>query len=169
MHGSSYSKMDLFKQKYLNKINNLKILDVGSMGEYNYKEIFNENNWEYTGLDIKEGPNVDFVVNDIYNWIEIKDNSYDVIISGQFFEILDYFWLTMVEIERVLKPGGYVCIIVPSDGPNHAQDLNSYKFYEDGLKALAKYVDLEIIESYVDNSPNAKPWFDACLIAKKIK
>jgi SAM-dependent methyltransferase len=167
MHDSSYLKMKDFKEKYLNKNDTLKILDVGSLGEYNYRNIFDEQKWDYIGLDIKEGPNVDLVVDDIYNWAEIKDNSYDVIVSGQFFELLEYFWLTMAEIERVLKPNGYVCIIVPSAGPNHALDRNGYKFYEDGVRALAKYVDLEIIQASVDNSADAKPWYDAYLIAKK--
>lgn len=167
MHDSSHLKMESFKEKFLDKDNELRILDVGSLGEYSYRDIFDESKWDYVGLDIKEGPNVDLIVDDIYNWTEIEDNSYDVIISGQFFELLEYFWLTMVEIERALKPNGYVCIIVPSAGPNHANDLNGYKFYEDGVRALAKYVDLEIIHSSVDNSISAKPWYDACLIAKK--
>ncbi len=169
MHDSSYLKMKSFKEKFLDKNMELKILDVGSLGEYNYRDIFDEQKWSYVGLDIKNGPNVDLIIDDIYNWAEIEDNSYDVIISGQFFELLEYFWLTMVEVERVLKPNGYVCIIVPSSGPNHCNDLNGYKFYEDGIRALAKYVNLDIVQSYVDNSINAKPWHDACLIAKKSK
>lgn len=171
MHKNSHSKMEWFKNTYLNKNDKLKILDVGSfdkIGNYNYRNIFNEENWSYTGLDIKKGPNVDLIVIDIYNWFEIKDNTYDVIISGQFFEHLEYFWLTMNEIERVLKPGGYVCIIAPSAGHRHSEDmLNCYRFHEDGLKAMAKYVELEIDHVSVDNRPEAKPWLDACLIAHK--
>lgn len=171
MHRNSYSKMEWFKNTYLDKNNELNILDVGSydqIGNYNYRNIFNEENWSYMGLDIKAGKNVDIVVADIYNWLEIEDNSYDVIISGQFFEHLEYFWLTMGQIERVLKPRGYVCIIAPSTGHKHGGDmLNCYRFHEDGLKAMAKYVDFEIIHVSVDNRPEAKPWLDACLVARK--
>ena len=170
MHKNSYKKMEWFKNTYLNKTHHLNILDVGSLdviGDYNYKRIFNETNWSYTGLDIKAGNNVDIVITDIYNWFEIEDNSYDVVISGQFFEHLEFFWITMSQIERVLKPGGYVCIIVPSAGHKHGDMLNCYRFHEDGLKALAKYVDLEVIHASVDNRPEAKPWLDACLIARK--
>lgn len=171
MHKNSYSKMEWFKKTYLKNTKKLKILDVGSFdksGEYNYKPLFNENNWTYTGLDIKSGPNVDIVITDIYNWFEIEDNTYDVIISGQFFEHLKYFWLTMNQIERVLKPGGYVCIIVPSAGHKHGGDeFNCYRFHEDGLVAMAEYVDLEIDEVSIDNRPQANPWNDACLIAHK--
>lgn len=171
MHKNSYSKMIWFKDTYLNTDDYLKILDVGSLdssGEYNYSTIFNEEKWNYFGLDIQEGNNVDIVITDIYNWFEIDDNTYDVVISGQFFEHLEFFWLTMSQIERVLRPGGYVCIIVPSDGPEHGGDMfNCYKFYEDGLRAMAKYVDLEIIHASVDTREEAKPWCDACLVAHK--
>lgn len=170
MHENSLSKMISFKKKYLDVNKKLSILDVGSLdesGKYNYKSIFNESNWNYTGLDIESGNNVDLVISDIYNWFEISDNSYDVIVSGQFFEHLEYFWLTMSQIERVLKPGGYLCIIVPSSGHNHGNMLNCYRFHEDGLRAMAKYVDLDIIEVSVDNRPESMPWHDACLIASK--
>ena len=171
MHANSHSKMEWFKNSYLNVVNNLEILDVGSLdgkGGYNYSDIFNEKNWKYTGLDIQSGNNVDIVVTDIYNWFEIEDKSYDVVISGQFFEHLEFFWLTMSQIERVLKPGGYVCIIVPSNGPKHGGEMpNCYRFYEDGLRAMAKYVDLDVIHVSVDSRDEAKPWNDACLVAHK--
>ncbi len=163
--------MKAFRMKYLNPKLNQKILDVGSLdnhGDFNYRAIFNEKNWNYTGLDIEKGNNVDIVVTDIYNWFEIEDNSYDVVVSGQFFEHLEFFWLTMGQIERVLKPGGYVCIITPSAGPKHGgQMLNCNRFQEDGLRALAKYVNLEIISVEIDNRSEASPWFDGCLIAHK--
>ena len=120
------------------------------------------------GLDIQPGNNVDIVVGDIYNWFEIDDNTYDVVVSGQFFEHLEFFWLTMFQIERVLKPGGYICIIVPSNGPKHGGDmLNCYRFHEDGLKAMARYANLDIIHVSVDKKEEAKPWNDACLVAHK--
>lgn len=171
MHHNSYLKMKWFKNTYLNKKNTLNILDVGSLdysGKYNYKKLFDEPNWSYTGLDMEIGNNVDLVISDIYYWFEIEDNTYDIIISGQFFEHLEFFWLTMSEIKRVLKPGGYVCIIVPSAGHKHGGDaLNCYRFHEDGLKAMAKYVDLEIDLISIDNFPEANPWNDACLVAHK--
>ena len=171
MHKNSRSKMLWFKNTYLSNSGKLNILDVGSLdtkGNYNYSDLFNEENWTYTGLDFQGGNNVDIVVNDIYNWFEVEDNMYDVVISGQLFEHLEFFWLTMSEIERVLKPGGYICIIAPSSGPKHGGNVpNCYRFHEDGLKAMAKYVDLEVIHVSVDERKEASPWNDACLVARK--
>ena len=172
MHKSSHDKMLWFKNNFLDKNNYLKILDVGSLDtsgdNYNYKSLFNEAKWSYEGLDFRKGDNVDIVVDDIYNIQEINNESYDVVISGQLFEHLGFFWLTMGEIDRILKPGGICCIIAPSGGPKHGiEDTDCYRFYEDGMRALANYVDFEIIHASVNNDDNAKPWSDACLVAKK--
>lgn len=171
MHKNSRAIMGWFKSSYLDENKILKILDVGSLdinGNYNYKDIFDESNWSYTGLDVKEGNNVDLVVKDIYNWFEIEDNSYDVVISGQFLQNLEYYWLTMVQIERVLKPGGYVCIIAPSGGPNYNDDLlDCCRFTRDGIKAIGKYVGLNILRFGRDGRDLAKPWYDVYLFAQK--
>lgn len=171
MHKNSHSKMEWFKKTYLKTSDKLEILDVGSLdgkGNYNYSDIFDEKNWNYTGLDFQGGNNVDIIVTDIYNWFEIEDNTYDVIISGQLFEHLEFFWLTMSEMERALRPGGYICIIAPSNGPKHGGNMpNCYRYHEDGLRAMAKYVDLEVLHASVDNREEAKPWHDACLVAHK--
>ena len=171
MHETSYQKMKWFKNNYLNTSDNLKILDVGSLdkkGNFNYREIFDEKNWGYFGLDFQDGNNVDIFVTDIYNWFELDDNTFDVVVSGQLFQHLEYFWLTLGESERVLKPGGYVCIISPSSGPKHQGMPNCYRFYEDALVAMAKYVDLKILVAEVNNESDSAQCHDACLVAHKL-
>ena len=127
--------MEKFKNQYLDKSTNLKILDVGSYDSnnppYNYGLLFKEKNWKYWGMDIKKGSNVDIVVKDIYNWVEIENESYDIVISGQAFEHMDYFWKAAEEMTRILKPNGYLCIIVPSAGPVHRNPVDCYRFKED--------------------------------------
>ena len=149
MHKSSHDKMNWFKNNFLDKRNYLNILDIGSLdtsgNNYNYKSIFNEPNWSYDGLDFRKGKNVDIITADIYNIQEIADESYDVVICGQLFEHLGFFWLTMGEISRILKPGGFCCIIAPSGGPKHGiEDADCYRFYEDGMRGLANYVNFDI-------------------------
>lgn len=181
MHDSSLHNMKNFFYNYFNnrKEEELKILDVGSFdmnGSYKHIiEAFNEfNKWFYTGLDIVEGENVDIVVSDHYNWDEIKNNTYDIVICGQTLEHVEYFWLTMKEIARVMKKDGYCCIIVPSTGPEHRYPLDCWRFLSDGLRALAKYADLDIIENYIHTEPHPYPdtsyyWKDGVLICKKRK
>lgn len=40
-----------------------------------------------------DGPNVDLVPKDIYYWEEITDESFDLVISGQVFEHIEYHGL----------------------------------------------------------------------------
>lgn len=172
MHKTTYDKMTWFKNIYLNSSKKLDILDMGSLDttnkNYNYRSIFDLPNWNYVGLDNIEGANVDILIEDYYNISEIEDNSYDVIISGQLFEHLKFFWLTMTEIKRILKPGGFCCIIAPSGGPKHGSlGEDCYRFYEDGMVALARHVDFEILHVSTNYSDAAKPWCDSCLVAKK--
>ena len=144
------------------------ILEIGSFDSnqdpFNYGLLFNEKNWNYYGMDIKEGPNVDLVVSDIYNWVEINDESYDVVVSGQAFEHMEFFWKAIVEIERILKSGGFCCIIAPSTGPVHRNPYDCYRFTAEGMQSIGKYAGLEVLESYTQASP---VWNDSVLICKK--
>lgn len=177
MHVSSLLRMEWFKNNYLSNLRNskIKILDIGSYDvNGSYRELFKEEKWEYFGLDIQEGPNVDIVVQDIYNWANIQSETFDVVISGQAFEHIEFFWLTMSEIQRVLKVNGLCCIIAPSSGPEHRYPVDCYRFNEDGMKALANYVGFQILHvssSKEKDDLNFKDdeceWKDSMLIAKK--
>ena len=67
MHASSYKNMERFINKYLRDWEHSKatVLDVGSQDvNGTYKPLFA--GWEYKGLDICPGSNVDIVVENIY-------------------------------------------------------------------------------------------------------
>ena len=175
MHLSSIDKMKFFRDKYLSgkEDSKLKILDLGSMEiGGSYRSIFDDEKWKYTGMDLLPGKNVDIVLSDPYNWLEIESNSVDVFISGQTFEHIEYFWKTMLEIARVLKPGALCCVIAPSGGPEHRYPVDCWRFYPDGFKALARYAGLEVLEvgtqwepkGYSDGSDG---WADTMLVAGK--
>ncbi len=72
----------------------MSVLDVGSHDvNGSYKSLFSETDFKYTGLDMADGPNVDIVPENTYSWKEIEDNSYDVVISEQALEHVDFFGL----------------------------------------------------------------------------
>ncbi|MFN3480499.1 MAG: glycosyltransferase, partial [Thermodesulfovibrionales bacterium] len=126
----------------------VRILDVGSYGvNGTYREIFSDKErFDYTGLDLTPGPNVDYVPSDPYEWEDLPDESFDVIISGQAFEHIEYPWLTIREMKKKLKVGGIICIIAPSRGPEHRYPVDCWRYYPDGFKALAKWAGLEVID-----------------------
>lgn len=180
MHKSSLDKMEKFISNYLDRDKKLRILDIGSQdvseeGYYgSYKHLFNCSNWEYIGVDLCAGKNVDVVLKDVYRWNEFNANSFDVIISGQAIEHIEFFWVTMYELSRVLKPEGLCCIIGPSGGYEHRYPVDCWRFYPDGFKALAFYAKLEPVEVYTQweslgYTDGSDDWHDSVLIAKKPK
>ncbi len=175
MHLSSLDEMREFREKYLfgKEESPLRILDLGSMAiGGSYRRLFEESQWEYIGVDISSGDNVDIVLSDPYDWLEIESCSIDIVISGQAFEHIEYFWRTMKEIARVLKKGGLCCIIAPSGGREHRYPVDCWRFYPDGFSALARYAGLEVVSvnthwesrEYEDDSDQ---WADTILIARK--
>ncbi len=176
MHKSSFDKMLTFRNKYLagKEAQSLVIMDLGSQDvNGSYKPCFEQENWKYIGLDMAPGKNVDLVLANPYHWKEVKCASVDVLISGQAFEHIEYFWITILEMARILKPGGLACIIAPSGGFEHKYPLDCWRFYPDGFKALAKYAKLEVMEAVTqwEEDPvyrdDSNFWHDSVLICKK--
>lgn len=151
MHQSSFHIIARFRELVEKNYpqSGIRILDVGSYGvNGTYKEIFSDTvRYHYTGLDVSAGPNVDYVPADPYNWPELTDESFDVIISGQAFEHIEHPWLIMEEMSRVLKRNGLVCIVAPSPDPEHKYPVDCWRYYPDGFRALAKWVNLQVIDS----------------------
>jgi len=136
MHPSSYNKMKEMTGKYLDQSQTLSILDIGSYDvNGSYKDIFSNENWNYVGVDISAGPNVDIVSEDPYKW-EVEDNSFDFVISGQCLEHVKKPWLWIKEVERVLKYGGITVLIVPWQWDIHRVPVDCWRILPDGMEVL---------------------------------
>jgi SAM-dependent methyltransferase len=176
MHIGSYVKMEDFVNRFLkSKYENqeIDIIDIGSQDvNGTYKPLFDQPKWHYTGCDMVKGKNVDLVLSDSYHWKNVKSNSFDVVISGQTFEHIEYFWVTMLEITRILKPGGMCCLIAPSNGVEHKYPVDCWRYYPDGFRALAKFAALELVDVYTQWGNAAYEdgsgfWNDTVLICRK--
>lgn len=176
MHKSTILRMNWFVENYVLE-EGKKILDVGSMDQdFSYRKLFDGKQAQYIGLDIAAGPNVDVIMDKPYEWDSLEDESFDFVISGQAFEHMEYPWLTIKEIYKKMKPGGLCCIIAPNTSGEHKMPLDCYRFFSDGLAALAKWAGFLIIDVTVSGIPcrEASPEWDSfdndvCLIAKKPK
>ena len=168
-------RMEWFANKYLDITKELEILDVGS---YNvngcYRKIFEELNFKYVGLDMEPGPNVDITPETTYIWSEIKDDSFDAVVSGQALEHIEFFWITISEIVRVTKKGGIICVIAPNGFKEHRYPVDCWRFFTDGMIALAKFYNLEVLHAHTNAAPaiDYKEWYsescaDSMLIARK--
>ncbi len=171
MHASSYRKMQMFVDSYLADSAHLplRILDFGSQQvnpvSLTYRTLLDCAPWEYIGLDIAAGHNVSVQVDNAYDWHEVPSDSVDVIVSGQAFEHVEYFWASAFEIGRVLKPGGLLMLIAPSGGYEHRFPLDCWRYYTDGMRALAGYLRFELIDAYTDWGNEV--WEDSVLVVRK--
>ncbi len=174
MHASSYANMARFVDRHLGgrAADALRIADIGAMDVNGcYRPLFEKAPWDYVGLDLDAGPNVDISLPSAYDW-PLDDASFDVVVSGQALEHVEFVWLTVGEIARILKPGGLCCLIAPSAGPEHRFPVDCWRIYPDGMRALAKHAGLEVLEAYAqwnrDEHPEMNPvWKDCVLIGRK--
>jgi SAM-dependent methyltransferase len=175
MHLSSLIHMTRFRDAYLSEATARprRVLDLGSteMGAC-YRPIFEDRTrFDYVGVDLAPGPNVNVVLNDAYAWREIETGSVDVLISGQVLEHVQFFWITALEVARVLRPGGLACIIAPSAGPEHRYPVDCWRFYPDGMRAFAQFARLDCLSVHTDwakhEDPGSDLWHDTVLVARK--
>lgn len=154
MHKESKQYMrDAFVQ-HVSHLPKGRVLDIGAVGKRPwYRQIWQENGgWDYDGLDLEPGHNVDIVIDDPWKF-DIESDTYDAVISGNMLEHNEFFWLTFLEMSRVLKMGGLMVHVAPSRGPEHRDPQDCWRWYRDGMTAMAKWSGLEIIETTTDWSP----------------
>lgn len=172
MHLTAYDNCLYFYTVYLLPLRQistepLSVIEFGSCDvNGSLKPIFKE--CIYTGLDMASGKNVDVVCNG--GDTPFPMNTFDVIISSSNFEHDDCFWMTFLEMCRIVKPGGYVYINAPSSGKYHGFPTDCWRFYEDSWKALQKWArrnqfEMEICEEYIDTR---SVWCDNVCVYRKI-
>jgi SAM-dependent methyltransferase len=155
VHASAIAQMRRCVDTYLSRDRRYRVVDFGSRisdGQRNsHREVFAEYDVDYVGVDIDEGRNVDVVMKRPYK-IPLRANSVDVVISGQVFEHIPFFWASFLELARILRPGGLIFLTVPSRG--HTHDVyDCWRIYPDGLRAVAAMSRLELLEGRTDFPP----------------
>lgn len=151
MHISSYKFMEQFVSKYLNPDEEVTIADVGSLDiNGTYYPIFAKPKWKYVGIDLVSGPNVHLVVPDPYNYSNIADGTYDIVISGQTLEHVGRPFRWIRELNRILKLKGLICVICPWSFTRHEGE--TYKDYwrvlQSGMELLLKDAGFRVLEVF---------------------
>ena len=169
MHKSSMKAMRKFFDEYLDSNKEYSIIDIGSMGRDhkrvtpnlpvypNYRHLIKNDKWHYQGLDLAKGYNVDIVAKGLYDF-GVDSGSYDVVISGQCAEHVQDLKLWMVEVARIIKPGGLTCIIAPRLCTYHKHPIDCWRIYPDGMRWLLEdAAKLEVL--YISEPPQIlKSW-----------
>jgi hypothetical protein len=121
-----------------------KMYDIGSYDHNgSYRAVAARFNWNYIGVDIEAGPNVDIVISDTDKGPKIKElPPMPLIISGQCMEHVKFPWIWLSEIEKILSPSGRLFLIAPAAWPEHRYPIDCWRFLPDGMRALAEHVGL---------------------------
>lgn len=155
MHWSSMTAMDRLLNKYLDRRVHYDVLDFGSFinkGQtLNHRQLLADWDVSITGVDIQAGNNVDIQMRKPYE-IPVPTASQDVIVANQVFEHIPYPFASMLELARVLRPGGYLFITSPSRGHRHST-YDLWRYYPDSMRAFAKYAELELLEAHTAFPP----------------
>jgi SAM-dependent methyltransferase len=152
VHASAMAHMAGCVETYLSRDRRYRVVDFGSRisdgQRTSHRDLFTGYDVDYVGVDIDEGRNVDVVMTRPYK-IPLRSNSVDVIVSGQTFEHIPFFWASFMDLARILRPGGLIFITVPSRG--HTHDVyDCWRIYPDGLRAIAAMSRLELLEGHTD-------------------
>jgi SAM-dependent methyltransferase len=174
LHPSSFLKAKLFVETYCPPDRVRRVIEIGSksyLGHETYKTLFPSPLYEYVGLDIEPGSNVDIVQNG-YVWSGLAHSSFDVVISGQTFEHNPFFWVTFCEMARILKPCGHMLVIAPGGGTVHRFPYDCWRFYPDAWMSLCAVTGLTLVESYFEPDDifgeiDGGKWRDSAVIATK--
>lgn len=114
----------------------ISVLDVGSYDvNGTYRPLIEVRGWHYTGLDIREGPNVDIVASDPYRY-PVNEASYHVVMAGNMAHTVAEPWRWIHELARVVKSGGLVAVVTSWNLGLNAYPDDYWRYMPDGLTHL---------------------------------
>lgn len=153
MHKTALDHADAFYRTYAGHFPAPVIVEVGSADVNGSLRQVAPATSRYIGLDFSAGPGVDVVLTDPYRY-PLETDSVDIAVSSSCFEHADFFWLSFLEILRVVKPHGLVYLNVPSNGAYHRHPLDHWRFYPDAGIALSRWANRSgiptlLLESFI--------------------
>jgi SAM-dependent methyltransferase len=125
-----------------------KLLDFGC-GSKPYKSLFSHTE-EYVGLDFQgeghshEGENVDVFYDG--NTIPFPDNYFDSILCSEVFEHLFSLDQLLIEMNRVLKPGGKILITCPFVWNEHEAPIDFARYTQYALTFLLEKNNFKVLK-----------------------
>jgi hypothetical protein len=124
------------------------MLEIGSRARSGttYKDMFTGLT-SYVGADVAAGPNVDVVV-DAHTMSKAFNQQFDYVFSISVFEHLIMPWVVACEINKLLKPGGYVFTQSHPAYPLHEEPWDFFRFSKNAWVGLFNpMTGFEVVET----------------------
>ncbi len=153
MHPSALKNGKLFFDTYAASLTGATVVDIGAQDVNGSLRDVLPAGLRYVGVDFVAGAGVDVVLDDPYK-LPFADGSVDIVVSNSCLEHSEMFWLTFLEILRVLRPNGLCYLNVPSNGDFHRYPVDCWRFYPDSGRALVTWARRnglrpQLLESFV--------------------
>ncbi len=149
MHDTALTAAAAFFKIYAGK--EPRILDIGSSDLNGTIRSVAPADCTYVGIDVSKGRGVDIVVTPGTKF-PFDPDSFDLVVSSSCFEHDPMFWVTTLEVMRVLKPGGYFYFNAPVNGPYHRYPNDNWRFYPDSGLALKRWMAFNGVEGMLIES-----------------
>ena len=124
------------------------VLDFGC-GSKPYESLF-RNAKSYLGVDIQVSghKHIDSKVDVFYDGkkLPFQDKSFDSVVSFEVFEHIFNLKEVLIEIIRILKPGGQILISIPFAWPEHEVPYDYARYTSYGIKDILEKNGCEIVE-----------------------
>jgi len=131
----------------------IRVLELGSRNVTGNNLRSRFSNADYVGFDFYDGENVD-VVGDAHRLSTYfaGEEKFDLIFSSAVFEHLHMPWVAAVEIQKLLRVGGYVFIETHFSFSSHERPWHFFQFSDMGLRALFnEALGFDLVESGMSN------------------
>ena len=145
MHRNSQLLFDRYARSYFQS--GMRVLEIGPASHpSHYARAVQVPELTWHTIDISAHPSLTFQALDEYRF-PIKDDSYDIVLSGQVLEHVRRIWVWIGELARVCKPGGHIITISPVSWPYHEAPVDCWRVFPEGMRTLYAEAALDVVMS----------------------
>lgn len=171
MHSTAMDNGRRFFEAYVSRLPAVKVVEIGSQDVNGSLRAVCPENASYIGVDFAAAKGVDIVLSDPYV-LPFEDESIDIVVSSSCYEHSEFFWLSFLEVLRVLKRDGLFYLNVPSTGSFHRYPVDCWRFYPDSGQALVNWAKRQgfnpvMLESYISDQDKTSEWNDCVSVFLK--
>ncbi len=132
---ASHALFEDFVQR-VNALERPRVLEIGSRARSGNVQVHRFPRADYVGLDVVSGENVQ-VVGDAHDLsAHFPPESFDAAFAVSVFEHLAMPWKVVLELNRVLKPGGLVCVFTHPTYPPHERPWDFWRYGPEAFEVL---------------------------------